>query len=432
MHLVLAVLFLLVPVMGDYTPTSDGAPNDENIAATFAANKVVGDVYPQGADEPFQRLLNTRGGGFMTMNSDPSVVGTDPLTGLTAPVGTDVGFAAPIRRAIQTGVLNGDFAQGPLDQSAPISDDNSLPYWTWTPEAGGSTSLQYVADANYASGYRLQFNASAAAGALSYLTQLVAIPMSKGQQWRVLLSAYMDKTYLALGYQYVKFDGTTLIGSEEVLFGAGTSEAKVDAGLVPETAGYIRLRIRYGPSASDSSALGEVRAAFVAAEATLGLGSMATGSGGITTTETQVKGITIPANSLVVGSVYRIEAWANVTSSAANVVTFRVRLGPTTLTGAVVDSINPTATTTAAGESIRIEALVTVRSVGATGTVIGGVLMVGGASQPFSVATRVDQNSATTTIDTTVANVLELTARTAAGTTTVTFRQGIISCLMAS
>lgn len=49
MATLLALLLLLVPVMGD------GFPNDEDIPATFSANRVVGDVYPQGADAPGDR-----------------------------------------------------------------------------------------------------------------------------------------------------------------------------------------------------------------------------------------------------------------------------------------------------------------------------------------------------------------------------------------
>ena len=60
----------------------DGVPNDEWIPATFSSSRVVGDILPVGADQPFQRLIDTTtGAGLFTTNSDPTVVGIDPLTG---------------------------------------------------------------------------------------------------------------------------------------------------------------------------------------------------------------------------------------------------------------------------------------------------------------------------------------------------------------
>lgn len=416
MATLLALLLLLVPVMGD------GFPNDEDIPATFSANRVVGDVYPQGADAPGQQFVDTIARvPLLSLNSDPSA--------------GDVGFGSGLQRGIQTGVLNGDFSMPPPSLDEAISESNPLPYWTFGPVSDGLITASLVASSSYGSGYYLALRFAAGAAYTDVLTQDIPVPASQGQQWRALLSFYGGFTNsLGIQYQYIDRSGA-LIGSEVTAYTAGTGDTKVDAGLVPTNAHSLRISLGYyagSVGGGTTITFGEVRAAFLPAEATVGLGSLSATTGGITTTETQVKGITIPANTLVVGSVYRIEAWATMTSTAANVVTMRMRLGPTTLTGTVVDSINPTATTTASTDSFKVEALLTVRSVGATGTVTGGVSMFGGASQPFAVATRIDQLSSTVTIDTTVANILEFTAQTAAGTTTVTFRQAVITCLMAS
>jgi hypothetical protein len=416
MHILLAVLFLLVPVM------SDGFPNDEDIPATFSANRVVGDVYPQGADLPGQQFVDTISRvPLLSLNSNPSA--------------GDVGFGSGLNRGIQTGVLNGDFSMPPPSLDQDISASNPLPYWTFGPISDGLISASLVPSASYGSGYYFAVTFAVGAAYSDILTQTIDIPASQGQQWRVLLSFHGGSTGASgIKYQFLAGDGST-IGSEVTALTStsGGGDTKVDAGLVPTTAAALRIKLGYYSGVlAGTFNFGEVRAAFLPAEASLGLGSLSASSGGITTTETQVKGITIPADTLVVGSVYRIEAWATMTSSAANVVTMRMRLGPTTLTGTVVEDINPTATTTASSDSFKVEALLTVRSVGATGTVTGGLALLGGASQPFANPTRIDQNTGTVTIDTTVANILEFTAQTAAGTTTVTFRQAVITCLMAS
>lgn len=421
--------------MGDYVPKSDGAPSDESIAATYASNRVVGDVYPQGADEPFQRLLNTRGGGLISTNSDPSVVGVDPLTGANAPTGTDVGFSAPVRRFIQTGILNGDFSQGPPDASAPISADNPLPYWTY--EAGGfGQGLLWVADSSYASGYKVS-PANQVGGTGDAISQMVPIPMSQGQQYRVLLSVYgaSGSTVNALIFQFYRADGTTTVGSlQSVSFVLAQAELKVDAGLVPATAAYLLVKIRFGTGVGATVVpIGEVRAAFPPAEATVGLYSRSSSTGAISTSETVVASASIPANTLVAGSQYVIRAMGTltVTGGIARVATFNLRVGPTTLTGATVETINPTTTTNATADGYMLEAILTVVSVGATGTV-HGTIAINGGSQPFAVASRVDVSAATTTIDTTVANLIELTAQTSNAAATTTFRQAYIQCVMAS
>lgn len=415
MSLVLAVLFMLVPVMGD------GFPNDEDIPATFSANRVVGDVYPQGADLPGQQFVDTISRvPLLSLNSDPSA--------------GDVGFGSGLQRGIQTGVLNGDFSMLPPDVTEAISDSNPLPYWTWEPDGGGNAWLSMIADTSYASGYRLSVQATAA-GAETSLYQFVPVPRSGGQQYRVLLSGLTGGASVVFGTQFYDKD-LAAIGSEVLSANAvpvGVAELKLDVGLVTPTAAYLKVRLRVTPTSGGfAAALGEVRVAFLPAEATVGLGSLSTSTGAITTTETQVKGITIPANTLVPGSVYAIEAWATVTSSAANNVTLRIRLGTTTLTGTILDNINPTATTTASADPFMLRGIVTVYTVGATGTVQVGLSIVGSNTQPFSVPVRTDMPSAAITIDTTVAKILELTAQTGAGTTSVNFRHAVISCLMAS
>lgn len=388
------------------------------------------------------------GAGLFNPNMDPAVSGIDPLTGVEAPTGTDMSFGAMVRRQIHTNVINGDFAVTPpsgaysTGDTSPywiVSDPNDarynpLPGWTVTLDSNGNHSAYIVADAGYGSGYRL----AVASGALAVSTttdasQLIPVPTSQGQQYRVLPSVYVTGGSVTLGWQFYESDGTTAIGSEVTQTRASSGELKVDAGLVPTTAAYIRLRVSFSTTlALSTCGVAEVRCAFLPAEATLGLSARTSATGAITTTETVAASLTIPAGTFTVGSTYRLTCHGLITSSAANSVTFRMRVGTTTLTGNVAMSRALTATTTASSNGFSISGLFTVRSVGASGACLGNVMIVGSATQPFSVNAASSETTATVAVDTTVANVLEFTVVTAAGTTSVNVTQATWECVMAS
>jgi hypothetical protein len=383
------------------------------------------------------------GAGLFNPNLDPAEVGQDE-DGNEYAAGTDMSFGSAIRRQMHTNVINGDFSvlpPGGVD-SLIVSDQNDadfnpLPGWTWTPATDGSQTLQVTADAAFASGYKLTAYANGLGSTKGTLDQWVAIPISQGQQYRVLLSMYGPNGSYSdtFDYRYYKADAATAAGlnvSVSPVAGGSTTETKVDAGLVPTNAAYIRVRLVVG-NVVGSRSYAEVRCAFLPAEATLGLGSISAQSSAITNTETAVKSVIIPANTFVVGSVYRVTLYATVTSTVSNVVTTRCRIGPTTLTGAIVAYTAPAATSSASADPYEVQVLITVRSVGAAGTVMAQLRRTNSPSQPFSTTPySVEGGTGTTTIDTTVANLIEMTIVTAAGTTTVRAQQCVIECVMAS
>lgn len=393
------------------------------------------------------------GAGIFNPNTDPAVVGVDPLTGVEAPSGTDMSFGAPVIRQVLTGVINGDFVVLPplgsvgsgdsrdwaIDSDPASATYNPLAGAIWTPPADGIGYVFPLASGNrnylvFAAGPTV--GTSTTGGSMAWP---VVAPISTGQQYRALISVYtqlVTAPNATVSYQWYEPDGVTTVGSEvSVLIPTGATENKIDAGLVPPTAGRLRIMVKTNTmNVGQIVYVNEVRAAFLPAEASLGLGSITAASGNIdsVTGETVVKAITIPSYTFVVGSVYRITAWATVTSTVANAVTVRVRVGPTTLAGAIVTSTNPTATTTASNDSVRFEAAFTVRSEGPAGTVSGAISFVANESQPFTNGHRAGVDTGTTTIDTTVANLIELTAVTAGGNTDINFRQAYIECVMAS
>lgn len=148
----------------------------------------------------------------------------------------------------------------------------------------------------------------------------------------------------------------------------------------------------------------------------------------IVNVETVVKSISVAANTLQAGSVFRVTAYGQSTSTVANAVTFRVRIGTTTLTGNIPATLTVTGTTTAAGNTFTVSGLVTIRTIGATGTTAGGMVMTESVTQPFTVLAQTSTTSSVT-VNSTVANLVEFTAVTAANTTSVTFTQCVIEAL---
>ena len=151
--------------------------------------------------------------------------------------------------------------------------------------------------------------------------------------------------------------------------------------------------------------------------------SITAATGNISTTQTQVVGLTIPADVLEAGSTYRLSGWGIASNSGASVraLTLRVRCGPTTLTGNIAGSRAPNIVTAAAADAFKVEFLFTVRTAGASGTCIANGVTIGEATVPLNTQTFVSGDTGTVAVDTTVENILELTAVTAHAEGTANF-----------
>jgi hypothetical protein len=128
----------------------------------------------------------------------------------------------------------------------------------------------------------------------------------------------------------------------------------------------------------------------------------------IANTETQILSMPLPANTLRVGAVYRIKVaglWTNTTTTVTSVI--RVRVGSTTLTGNIAAGISM-----AGGNQARtnipfvFDAMVTVLSIGAGGTIFGVVSpTLGNVVAPVLSAPV----TAAVAVDTTAAKLIEMT-----------------------
>jgi hypothetical protein len=147
------------------------------------------------------------------------------------------------------------------------------------------------------------------------------------------------------------------------------------------------------------------------------------------TTNLSFGSFTIPANTLRVGSVYKITGYYVYTHTAAATPTLTLEL---LLAGAVVATVVCTPIATATDFSGRVEAWVTVRTVGAGGTAMTCVRHDSNVADP-TIAQHSEGSTgiATTAIDTTAA--IALTARirmtTAVASNTLTVPQGFIERL---
>jgi hypothetical protein len=131
------------------------------------------------------------------------------------------------------------------------------------------------------------------------------------------------------------------------------------------------------------------------------------------TAETVVLSYTAPANTLVAGQTFEFMTGC-IYGGIANNGTIRIRIGPTTLTGTqpcgfIFLNGNSTIDTV-------VEGSFTIRTIGASGTVIGMLW-----EMPNGILQEVKIASASVAVDTTVANLIEITWTPGAISTAATF-----------
>ncbi len=148
-------------------------------------------------------------------------------------------------------------------------------------------------------------------------------------------------------------------------------------------------------------------------------------SSAIGNTETQIIGVTIPASSVAIGTTFRISAQGLATNSTAgSTSTWRIRYHTASLGATILQSQAIVNTTTArTNVAAEIEALVTIYSIGGSGSAFGMLNVIGGSNGATLPTVGV---TAAVTVDTTVSHVLELTFISGAASTTY---QNISACI---
>lgn len=142
----------------------------------------------------------------------------------------------------------------------------------------------------------------------------------------------------------------------------------------------------------------------------------------IANTETVVVSYTAAANTLAAGTTFRVKAFCSQAGTNAATPTIRIRIGTTTLTGNIAATL-----TGAIGSSAvpsHFEGLITIRTTGSSGTVIGGLTQLKSA-----VAVATNTLTATVAVNTTVQNLIELTFISGQSSNTYTFQVASIEKL---
>lgn len=207
------------------------------------------------------------GAGLFTTNSDPNQSGVDPLTDADAPLGTDVGFGAAIRRALQTGVYNGDFLVGPADATAELdNDENPLPYWSVVHDDGGHVDVTWASGA-----VTFTVTSDMEAAQSCYLEQLVPVPATTSTSFACAVSCWLGTATPRPDYVvtacYLASDAVTAVGSEQTftldsatVVAVPGRDYTLSMGGIPATARYLRVRAGVsGGVAADVATVGEVR-----------------------------------------------------------------------------------------------------------------------------------------------------------------------------
>lgn len=130
--------------------------------------------------------------------------------------------------------------------------------------------------------------------------------------------------------------------------------------------------------------------------------AVSTAHSGTTTEALFDKSYSIPANTLVAGSVIKVKAWGIATATnSSDTVQFKLYIGG--VTGTAILTVAATDATNA--DVFYMDATIIIRTIGATGTLVAaGISNVVPAAT--AVAAPVIQTLASTTIDTTAAQVI--------------------------
>ncbi len=158
-------------------------------------------------------------------------------------------------------------------------------------------------------------------------------------------------------------------------------------------------------------------------------GSIVAASAAIVNAQASVVSCALPANAMAAGTTFRVTASGTITtaSTPGNDV-FKVRIGTTTLTGNVAATITAAATASITAQNFWLEMLVTVRTAGASGTVVGQGYVLGTdvTTGAWTTLNIIGLTTSAVAVDTTAAKLVELTVVTGATDSSVTFQNAAI------
>jgi len=189
-------------------------------------------------------------------------------------------FGPAALREIQAGVANGDFASAPDDPDTDISDENPLPYFTFTDNSGGAITARVIEDLTAGSGNVLRFRIAGGTGSGNSVSieRFVPVPGTRNRSFVFTPEIYCinasstSNAKVVLSYQYYENDQSTTTGTgdnrERTFAEIGSADTLRIASnytrlAIPSDAAYILVKITISTTGTVSSqadiSLAEVR-----------------------------------------------------------------------------------------------------------------------------------------------------------------------------
>jgi len=133
-------------------------------------------------------------------------------------------FGPAAVREILAGIANGDFALPPDDADSSLSDENPLPYWTFTDNSSGGITAAVISEPSNGSGNVLKVTLNTTSGNNVQLTRYVPIPGSRNREFVFNPEFTAGKfsagtptpttdAYVKISFQYYKEDQDTTTGT---------------------------------------------------------------------------------------------------------------------------------------------------------------------------------------------------------------------------
>jgi hypothetical protein len=191
-----------------------------------------------------------------------------PLVSTSSDGETALLFGPAALREIQAGVANGDFAIPPDAAGDTITEENPLPYWTFTDvNSAGAITCAVVADSSAGSGNVLRWSIAnlTGTGKSAQISRYIPIATSRDRALTIVPDAYVSEALgtnalFRLTYSYVKQDltttGTGATGTRGTVGSLGATFGTTNT--APSDAAYVYLVITAETTGTTAALTGDI------------------------------------------------------------------------------------------------------------------------------------------------------------------------------
>ena len=162
--------------------------------------------------------------GLTAFEGDVSTDSGAPLIDTDSDGESALLFGPAAVREILAGIANGDFALPPDDADSDLSDENPLPYWTFTDNSSGGITAAVVAEPSNGSGNVLKVTLNTTNNNNVQLTRYIPIPGSRNREFVFNPEFTAGKfsagtatptadAFVKISFQYYKEDQATTTGT---------------------------------------------------------------------------------------------------------------------------------------------------------------------------------------------------------------------------